>query len=373
MARNHRKILFVPNWRVGNPYQSMLAAALGGQGCQVAFADYPKARLPLLRLCLENRDCGVLHLHWITELVAAHLWSPGRLTRYLKLFILILDLRLCRLLGVRVFWTIHNLLGHESGDEAWERRIRRLLGVHVTGCFVHSESALRLLETEYRTALAGKTTIVPHASYIGQYADAEPSVVADLRAEFGLEDRAFVYLFIGALRRYKGVEVLVKAFRELPDADARLVNAGPTFPTEASDWLEADVAADDRIVLRKGFVPDELMTAYLALADVVVLPFARTLTSGSTLLAMSFGKPLILPDSARVFDVPGDAGALYFGEGELPAVLKAARQADLLAMSRYNLAEAETRTWDRMGELTATEYADPGSTLGLLAGRISRN
>ncbi|WP_420349455.1 glycosyltransferase family 4 protein [Pelagibius sp.] len=349
----------MPNWGKANPYQTLLAAALARQGYAATLCDYPKARLPLLRLLRQHPDTGVLHLHWITPWIKPHFWTTNPLKRLAKLFLLSLDLRLCRLLGVRTVWTIHNLVSHESEDSAWELRLRRAIARQVDVCLVHSRSAVGVLEQSYGVPLAAKTRVVPHASYVGQYPSAEPEAVTLVRHELGLDEGDFVYLFLGAIRRYKGIDRLIEAFSALPARNARLAIVGSVLDPRMEDWLRAKVAGDDRIALRVGYVPDEALPVYLELASVVVLPFAQTLTSGSALLAMSFGKPLILPDAARVYDFPGDRGALYFAEGGLAGALEAARHADLAAMADFNLTEAEKRTWPRMGALTAAAYERP--------------
>ena len=125
MARDRRSVLFLPAWCEANPYQPLLAKALAHEGYAVDCADYPKARLPLFRLLLRRRDVGVLHIHWIAPWMRPLLWSANPLKRLIKLVLLILDLRLCRLLGVPVYWTIHNLVSHESADPRWSPGTRR--------------------------------------------------------------------------------------------------------------------------------------------------------------------------------------------------------------------------------------------------------
>jgi len=356
MAREKRRVLFLPNWGKANPYQNLLADALGRQGYAVTLCDYPKARLPLIRLLMQHPDVGILHLHWINPWIKSHFWSSNPLKRFAKLLLLVADLRLCRLLGVRTVWTVHNRVSHESADSAWELRLRRQIARHVEVCLVHSRSAVRVLEQSYGLPLAAKTRVVPHASYVGQYPPAKPEAVTLVRHELGLKDSDFVYLFIGAIRRYKGIDALIEAFGALPARNARLVIVGSVLDPQMGDWLRDKAAADARIVLRPEYVADEAIPVYLGLASVVVLPFSQTLTSGSALLAMSFGKPLILPETARVYDFPGDRGALYFAPGALTEAMEAAQSADLAAMADFNRREAEARTWPQMGALTAAAY-----------------
>ncbi|HIP78390.1 MAG TPA: glycosyltransferase [Kiloniellaceae bacterium] len=357
MHRDPRKVLFLPDWKRANPYQRLLAAALDENGYSVDFADYPGGRLPLYTLLKARRDVGVLHIHWIVPWIKPFFWTTNPAKRLAKLALLILDLRLCRMLGVRVFWTIHNLVTHESQDTKWELRLRRQIARQVNGCFVHSQSALTLLERAYDLPLAGKSRVVPHASYVGQYPPIAAAAVTSLRHDLGLQEGDFVYLFLGAIREYKGLGPLIAAFKSLPDPRARLVIAGAAFTPEIEGWLRGEAEGDRRIVLRVGYVSDADLSAYMTLASVVVLPFAQTLASGSTLLAMSFAKPLILPEAARIYDVPGDAGALYFRNGGLSGALMAAQQADLGAMGAHNQAQAQARSWSEMAALTGAAYA----------------
>ncbi len=53
-----------------------------------------------------------------------------------------------------------------------------------------------------------------------------------------------VFLFIGQVRRYKGVEGLLEAFRSLDEPDARLIVAGKPRSKRARAAIEQPAAAD---------------------------------------------------------------------------------------------------------------------------------
>ncbi|MGE0486788.1 MAG: glycosyltransferase [Gammaproteobacteria bacterium] len=345
----------MPDWREGNPYEGALGAAVEARGHPVRYAHFPRGWLPLLQTVLRHSPAA-LHLHWVAPLLAPHLAARPGFRRFVRRALAVLDLRLCRLLGIPVYWTIHNLVSHESADPAWERVLRRQLLRHVTACFVHSASARSLIEQEFDIGLDGRCAVVPHAAYTDEYPAPDTARVAALRAELGLDGGEFVYLFFGAIRPYKGVENLVDAFTTLADTDARLVVAGRVRDAELGAALAARCAGDARIRWREGFLVDDDLAALLALADVVVLPYVQTLTSGSVLLAMTRGKPLILPERGRVFDVPGECGALYFESGHLGDALAAIRERDVIAMGRFNQASTATLTWAHMAALITARY-----------------
>jgi glycosyltransferase involved in cell wall biosynthesis len=78
----------------------------------------------------------------------------------------------------------------------------------------------------------------------------------------------FDILYMGRVQSHKGIEVLVRAFRALPDPSLRLhvAGSGPSL-----DACKALAAADDRIRFY-GFVTGELRRSLIENADCMVLP-----------------------------------------------------------------------------------------------------
>jgi len=57
------RVLFAPDWRAGNQYQTLLAEALSQHGVEVSFlSDYHRG-LPLFR-GTRARVPDLVHLHW---------------------------------------------------------------------------------------------------------------------------------------------------------------------------------------------------------------------------------------------------------------------------------------------------------------------
>jgi len=79
-----------------------------------------------------------------------------------------------------------------------------------------------------------------------------------------------VFLFLGRIRRYKGVQELLDAFRTLDREDIRLVVAGRLDSPALGKALRQRVREDRRVVLRAGTVPDDRMQVFLRAADVMV-------------------------------------------------------------------------------------------------------
>ncbi len=100
------------------------------------------------------------------------------------------------------------------------RRLARLVD-HVV---VHCEEARREVIASYRIRDVGKVRVVPHGAF--DDGAARRMDMAAVRASLGIEPGAFVFLFFGLIRRYKGIEELLSAFSRLNEDDVVLLVAG---------------------------------------------------------------------------------------------------------------------------------------------------
>ena len=113
-----------------------------------------------------------------------------------------------------------------------------------------------------------------------------------------------------------------------------------------------------KIKFKFGYVEDQDLIDYLCASDLVVLPFSDTLTSGSTILAMTCGRALILPETAKVLGCVPNEGALYFNKlEELVYTLKNIQDYNLRQMGEVNAIHAARMSWGRVGKLTLDVYS----------------
>ncbi len=352
-----RKVLFLPDWSKGNPYQERLANALAGHGYHVRFAEYPKGAFPLLKTALANPDCDVLHLHWVNSLVESVTWSGSALKKRIKLMMLGLDMLLAKLSGVRIVWTIHNLVTHESANQETEIEARRVIARGASHLLLHSDSALKLVELTYGLPLRHKTTIAPHGNYDGCYpecSEARNTLITTLN----IEDRHTVLLFFGAIRRYKGLETLLNAFANLTDPSFRLIIAGACSDSGLIELITKSASSDSRILPLLRFIRDDEVQPLFDLADIVALPFERTLTSGSATLACTMGRPLLVPEEAKVLDIVNTANALFFDtEAGLTTQLQTLDKTCLKELGKSARAAVDGHSWKNVSERVASAYA----------------
>lgn len=106
-------------------------------------------------------------------------------------------------------------------------------------------------------------------------------------------------LFFGLIRPYKNVGGLINAFIELPDIptdpDLSLHIIGkPSTPDLGEDVLRA-AAADVRINVNLGHASDGALVEDVGLAELIVLPHKEMHNSSAVLLALSLGRPVLVP------------------------------------------------------------------------------
>jgi glycosyltransferase involved in cell wall biosynthesis len=118
--------------------------------------------------------------------------------------------------------------------------------------------------------------------------------------------RRRVFLFFGAISAYKGITDFLSALVKMPSGSVPLVRiVGQVRDAELRSALLS--AENDQVVVIPERVTDEQLDDELMNADVVVLPFRDITTSGSVIMAMSYGKPVIIPDLAALRDIPDNA------------------------------------------------------------------
>lgn len=335
------KILAYP--RDPNPYQRLLYSEMERLGARVSYLGRltPSSTLNLLLLPVETlarRAAGarLVHLHWVFAfgLPGGHRFTAVRRIGQAWFG---LWLRVTKLAGLRVVWTAHNVLPHSQvfADDA---AARRDLVRHCDLVLAHSPAALTGLR---------ELGAEPQASLIIRHGPMGPP--GPCRAPgSGAGPREF--LFFGRVTGYKGVEELLAAFSDLaPGTPARLTIAGQC----EDPGLGARLRPTEKVRLRLERVPDRDVAGLMASADVVVLPFRQITTSGSAELALSHGRPLIVPDLPGLAGLPDAAVRRY--DGSVPGLTAAL--ADLAGADRTRLAAMSAAASAYSGEVSWHEIA----------------
>lgn len=339
------RVLGWPAFRpdTGNPYNALLSSALERHGARVD--EFSPGRL-------VRGHYDVLHLHW-PERLANERRSVRRILSFAALVLL------ARARGTRIVWTVHNLGGHLARRPRLERSLMRWLAERLDGIVALSETGARLACQRYPALAKTPSAVVPHGHYIGRYRNEISRDAA--RWALGLAEADRVVAFVGRIAPYKGIERLIREFRLLEEPGARLVVAGRPSSPELRLAIEQAAGGDGRIALHLRDIADDQLQLYFNAADLVALPYERILESGSALLALSFGRPVLVPATGTMNDLRAQLGddAVRLYAGPLTASHLATALTAPAPEAESILSRLRTRhDWDAIADRTLALYAE---------------
>lgn len=329
-----------------NPYCDLLYTHLAAAGVEIA----GEAELSAAWLWRNRRRVAVLHLHW----PEFYYRGPRGAVTARSVTGFVASVLLAVALRYRLVWTIHNAAPHEG--HAVDRLLRRLL-LATARTVVHCPQA--------RTAVRGgrwEPVVVPHGHYIGWYADGVTREEARRRLGLGRDEK--VLLCFGQVRAYKGIEALARTFAEVPDPRLRLVVAGRPAGEAEAERLRAleRTLPDPRRQMHLGYVPDDEVQVFFKACDLAVLPYHQVLTSGAAMLALSFGRGLIVPRLGCLGALAAQGCAIDYdpqAPDGLRRALEIAARVDATLLGQRARVTAEKLGWERIARAYARVYGMP--------------
>lgn len=249
----------------------------------------------------------VMHVHWPELLIR----SPSTIKTWCRRIALVgvlLRIRIGRRALVR---TLHNASPHEPGT--WfERRLLALVDRSTT-------LFIALVPSTIPPVAGPPMVVIPHGDYRSWFAGR--IVPPAMPGHFGC---------VGLVRRYKGIDALIRAFGLVEDRELRLRIVGRAQDQDLAADIARAAAVDPRISARLEYVSDDDMATEVGLSSLVVLPYRQLENSGAALLALSLRRPILVPgnDITRALAAEVGPGWVFTFDGELtPQTLRDAARA----------------------------------------------
>ena len=150
-----------------------------------------------------------------------------------------------------------------------------------------------------------KYVLLPHPlySHFGEKLPREEAARA-----LGIDPSLKTLLFFGLIRDYKGLDILLEAFRDLPD-DYQLVIAGEPYGSfDKYQALIDTLPGKDRVHVFPDYIRDSQVKTFFSAADVTVLPYRSATQSGISSISYHFEVPMIVTDVGGLKGTIGDRG-----------------------------------------------------------------
>lgn len=184
-----------------------------------------------------------------------------------------------------------NVLPHEKrpGDKVFTQYFIK----PVDGFITMSEKVLADLKQFAKNKPA---KLVPHPLY-DNFGDIISKEIARKKLGISIEDK--VVLFFGFIRKYKGLDILLNAFKKVIEQkkieNLKLLIAGEFYEDEKSyALLLNDPSIQSHLILHTHFIPNSEVKYFLCAADCVIQPYRSATQSGVTPLAYHFEVPMIV-------------------------------------------------------------------------------
>lgn len=279
-------LFFFPDYRKSNIYQNLLYSHIPNN-----YALYSGDIDDALQAIKDGMEKVIFHLHWTNYIirgVKSIAEAEKAKNKFLKKIFEFLSE------GGKFIWTIHNTLPHDCPYPKQEIELRNTICAAAHKIHIHSEKSISEIQ-EYLYLPLEKVQIIHHGNYVGL----NPNHVSQIQARqsFHFDSKETIFLFLGQIRPYKGIEDLIQAFLKIqPDfPNIRLLIAGmPVEPINKENYISTTNTLS-KITFIEKYIPEDELQWYFNAADVVVLPYRKILTSGSLLHAMSFSRPAITP------------------------------------------------------------------------------
>lgn len=309
-----------------NKYSELLTRSIEDNGLHVEHYDKKTTWKPA--------GGDIIHMHWPSYSYQASSF-PLTVVKSLLFMALLLFMKLK---GVRIFWTVHNIWPHSTGKTKWDGFMRRFILSVCDKSFVMSEAVKKEVIDTFGVK-ENKLVVTPHGHYVNVYVGSG----SDIRQRFGIPPEAFVFLFIGRINSYKGVDKLVEAFRSLHSESAHLLIAGKVDQGYSLDFIGVN---EPNIHVYPEFVDDSELADFLKAGNVMVLPYNQITTSGSAILALSHYKPVVAPNLGSLGEYIAEGCGILYDPADPDGLQNALRSS-----SQMNMKEVRQHISDKLAEL----------------------
>ena len=209
----------------------------------------------------------------------------------------------------KILFITENVVSHEAN--AIDKFLTRI-GLKFASKFLVLSG---VVQKEVQQYSKGKPVFRSELPVYDCYQPIEETNLQKIKEELGFKKDTMVLLFFGYVRKYKGLDILIKAYPKIlsNNPEARLLIVGE-FYDDPKEYLQLlnNLGIEEKVKIINQFVPNEDVAKYYQVSDVVILPYRSATQSGILNVAYGFYKPVIVTDVGGLAEFV-DEGKTGFG------------------------------------------------------------
>ena len=315
LQKPSRNLGFFPDISSANSYQNMLYSESRKANWIVKAIETP-FNVPL--------DVDAVHIHWQNAI-----WGLSHLERselmnsdFTSLFAFKNHVSRKKR---HMIWTVHNLVPHDSTELDSEIALMRKMNeesdvIH----FLTHESVAEI--KKFIPVDERKIIVEPPCSYLGFLPNKLNSEA--MRQRYGIAKESLIIGFVGQIRPYKNVQLLIDAFLELYEEfhNLVLIVAGLNQdPIVDSSMRELSQQFDYIHYIDRFLTPIEF-AELSSLIQIACYPYTSILNSGSLFSSLSFGHHIVLPNHPGLSSFKNKKFVTFFDANSLVSLRTSLRE-----------------------------------------------
>lgn len=323
-----------------SPYVHALYAQFGDE----FHIDQRSPRISIWRM-MFGRHARVWHIHFFDAIIQ----RPSKFITWMRSTGWIMLLMFLRWRGVTLVWTVHNAEPHECYHPDIARRTVHHTIKQCHTVITHHYATRTYLNDHYphNTPIQ----IIPHGHAKHPFGPLPSRRTA--RQQLGFDNDTPVFLYLGMIRRYKGIELLIDAMELLPHV--HLIVAGHPADRAYLSELHHLTARRINVTLRPRFLPDNEAGVYLAACNALVLPYRNITTSGMLVAAQAAGVVCIVPNLPSLLEQvkDGETGFVYHADhvnSLVNALERAMAHPNTTHLQRQAQQSLANHTWEQIAK-----------------------
>ena len=195
----------------------------------------------------------------------------------------------------KIIVTAHNVLPHEVAfGEKWAYKKVYALA---DGIVVHSDATKKKLRKMMGQGFRTPVEMIPHGHYGQITGETLPDRATSIQV-LGLDENFQYMVCFGAIRPYKGIDLLMKAISEVKNwpADLKVLVIGHLLTGVTKEeliTLRHQLGLEEIVSFDLRYVPEDEIPHIFSITDISLLPYRNIDQSGILMAALAAGKPVL--------------------------------------------------------------------------------